>query len=94
MVRRLFYYVTVALRNNYVLRIILVRTLRRDIAQYNKEDEEIDEMTGRKKTDEEKRKIAEKVLANMVEEEAAAGGADGVGEVDDCGLEAQDLRAV
>lgn len=35
-------------------------------------EEEIDEMTGRKKSDEEKREIAEKVLAKMVEEEAAA----------------------
>ena len=37
------YYVTDVLCDNYLLRIILVRTLRRDIAQYNKEDEEIDE---------------------------------------------------
>ena len=37
------YDVLVALHNNCVIRIILVRTLRRDIAQYNKEDEEIDE---------------------------------------------------
>ena len=39
------YYVislSILLRNNYNL-LALVRTLRRDIAQYNKEDEEIDE---------------------------------------------------